>query len=127
MKITTILLVNRLKLFAEKRFEQTMEIRKHKIIYSTCSHHQQLQKGDHVGPQIPNTFPKLYRTKAIRTPGNFYDTFCYRKMLKDIIKVCSHIQKNAQNPNTIFKISIYCEKYNNNNTILSNIDVFEKT
>ena len=35
-------------------------------------------------------------------------------MSKSIFKVCSHVQKNTQNPNPIFKITIYYTKYTQN-------------
>ena len=54
-----------------------------------------------------------------------------RKMSKNTLNVCSHIQKNAQNPNQIFKITIHCTKYTNNVKIHSKFwttfEHFEKT
>ena len=38
-----------------------------------------------------------------------------RKMSKNIFKVCSNIQNNTQNPNTIFKITICFTKYTQTN------------
>ena len=43
-----------------------------------------------------------------------------RTMSNNIFKVCSHIQKNTQNPNPIFKITINYTKDTNNAKILSN-------
>ena len=43
------------------------------------------------------------------------------EMAKHIFKVGSHIQKNAQSPNPIFKITIYCKNYTNNAKIHSKL------
>ena len=38
-------------------------------------------------------------------------SFFLSKYVEHIFKICSHIQKSTQNPNIIFKITIYCTKY----------------
>ena len=43
-------------------------------------------------------------------------------MSKTNLKLCSYIQSNTTNPNTLFIISIYCTKYTNINKIYSKID-----
>ena len=42
------------------------------------------------------------------------------QMFKISLNLCSHIQSNTQNPNTIFKISIYCTKQTTNAKTHSN-------
>ena len=41
--------------------------------------------------------------------SHFWDMFLkmIEKMFKNTFNLCSHIQLNTQNPNTIFKITIY--------------------
>ena len=43
-----------------------------------------------------------------------------KKIYKKKFKLCSYIQTNTTNPNTIFKITIYCTKYTKNAKIHSN-------
>ena len=43
----------------------------------------------------------------------------FENMSNNIFKPCSHIQLNTQNPNPIFKLTIYYTKYTNNAKILS--------
>ena len=43
--------------------------------------------------------------------GQTNSIFGVEKCRKQIFNLCSHIQKNTQNPTPIFKISIYCTKY----------------
>ena len=56
-------------------------------------------------------------TKIVHTSGTFLKLF--EKMSKNDLEPCSHIELNTQNPDPIFKITIYCTKYPNNTQILS--------
>ena len=54
--------------------------------------------------------------------------FCCRKISNNIFNTCSHIQKNTQNPNTIFKLTIYCTKDTQTPQIrLKQPDLFENS
>ena len=48
-------------------------------------------------------------------------------MFKNTFDICSHIQKNTQNPNPMFKITIYYTKQTNNAKMHSNFWIFQKT
>ena len=60
-------------------------------------------------------FLTMFRRKIVHTSGKIFDGVSS----KNIFKPCSHIQKNTQNPNPIFKISIYSTDYTPNVKILS--------
>ena len=74
------------------------------------------------GPKIPKIFPQMFRTKIVHTSGNI---FIFGKSIfsifgsKNVFNLCSHIELNTQNPNPIFKITIYYTKQTNNTQILS--------
>ena len=66
--------------------------------------------------------------------SHFWDSFylfyfyLFRKMIKNTFKPCSHIRSTTQNPNPVFKITIYYTKYTNNVKILSTLlKMLEKT
>ena len=46
-------------------------------------------------------------------------------MSNNIFKICSNIHKNTQNPNTIFKRTLYNTKYTNNPKILLTTHIFD--
>ena len=63
--------------------------------------------------------------------SHFWDIFGFcERMSKKHLKPCSHIELNTQNPNPIFKITIYCTKQTNDAKIHSNllekVESFEK-
>ena len=57
---------------------------------------------DHLGPTVPNNLKNIVRTKIVHTSGTFFRKSRFPT---------SYIQKKTQNPNIIFKISIYNTKY----------------
>ena len=61
----------------------------------------------------PSQSPTISNKQFVHNCSHYLDfsDFVCRKMSKHIIKVCSHIQKNTQNLNTIIKITIYNAKY----------------
>ena len=70
--------------------------------------HASATKGEHLGP-------KILDAKIVHTSGKMFDVGGGSNNFdfwgsKDIFKVCSNIQKNTQNPNPIFKITICCIK-----------------
>ena len=66
--------------------------------------------------QKPN---KSQKHSSYENCSQFWEFFKTRD-LKNVLKPCSHIQAKTQNPNTIFRITIYCTKYTNNTKRLSN-------
>ena len=69
------------------------------------------------GPTIPQHIKQIKRllnTRIVHTSGTFFE-----KISKNTFKQCSHIESNTPNPNTIFKITIYCTRYTKHTKIRS--------
>ena len=64
-------------------------------------------------------FGKIFRTKIVHTSGKI--GFVFRKVSKHIFKISSYIQKDTQNPNPIFKVTIHCTKYAQNAKLIRQI------
>ena len=74
--------------------------------------------------------PKKGRTKwsvrkLLTLLGHFW--IFLEQISKTFFEPCSHIQSNTQNPNPIFKTTIYCTKYTNNAKIYSKKSILSKT
>ena len=63
---------------------------------------------------IPPNIKKIVDTKIVHTSGKMFE-----QMFENTFKPCSHTESNTQNPNTLFKITIYCIKYTQNTKTLS--------
>ena len=92
-----------------------MEKGKSKLKFWVCLEASEGCFSDIRGPfrtKIPKHIKQIVRTRIVHTSG----TFLYFKFVfvKTTFKPCSHIELNTQNPNTIFKITIYCTKYTKN-------------
>ena len=79
------------------------------------------------GPKIPKISPQMFRTKIVHTSGTFFENV--RKMSKNLLKPCYHIEFNTTNPNTILKITISFIKHQNGKilSIFYFLKVFEKS
>ena len=75
----------------------------------------QRRKGPFRTPKSSKISNKYFVRELFTLLGHFF----LKKYSKTIFKLCPHIQLNTTNPNTKFKISIYCTKYTNNAKIHS--------
>ena len=79
------------------------------------------------GPFRTNNPQHIPQNISCENCSHFWKTFRFvcRNMLKQIIGVCSHIQKNTQNPNPIFKKTIYYKIHQKRQKHFRQIYIFE--
>ena len=85
--------------------------------FRTILQHHSIQLR-RLGPIIPQNIKENLSTKIVHISVTFLNK---SKNSSFLFEPCSHIELNTQNPNLIFKITIYYTKYTKQSKILSNI------